>query len=106
VKEMLKHIDIGMIPYDVSQEFNRYSYPMKLFEYFYMGKPVISTPIEELKRFPMYVYMGKSAREWIGGIEKLSSYSWPDMNQKEQRKLAQENSWVQKIDKIFDRIHV
>ena len=24
---------------------------MKLFEYFYAGKPVIPTPIEELKRF-------------------------------------------------------
>jgi len=40
---------IGMIPYRINFEFNRLSYPMKLFEYFYMGKPVVSTPIEELK---------------------------------------------------------
>src|SRR5690606_22425925 len=50
VPAIISHFDVATIPYDSSQSFNRYCYPMKLFEYFYMGKPILSTPIEELSR--------------------------------------------------------
>ena len=71
---------------------------MKLFEYFYLGKPVISTPIEELKRFPKFVKIGKTAKEWEKHIKFLLSKPWP--YQKEQKKLAKENSWKSKIEVI------
>ena len=100
IKEVIKNFDIGIIPYDVSHDFNRYCYPMKLFEYFYMGKPVISTPIDELKRFPKFVKIGESSIDWEKHIKSLLSMSWPVKYKEEQKKLAEENSWENKIEAI------
>jgi glycosyltransferase involved in cell wall biosynthesis len=49
--DLVGSFDAGLIPYDISIPFNRYSYPMKLFEYLAAGIPVISTPIAELQRY-------------------------------------------------------
>jgi len=104
IKEIIKNFDIGIIPYDVSFDFNRYCYPMKLFEYFYMGIPVLSTPIKELERFPRFVKIGKNAREWEKYIKGLLSKPWSKEYKKEQKKLAEENSWERKIEKIYDQV--
>jgi len=101
---IISQFDICMIPYDVSVDFNRYCYPMKLFEYFYMGKPVISTPIEELKRFPKYVKIGHTGKDWGKHIQALLVKPWPKEYQKEQRKLALANTWRKKIKTILKLI--
>jgi len=100
IPAIINQFDIGIIPYDVSQDFNKYCYPMKLFEYFYMGKPVISTPIEELKRFPKFVKIGNTAKEWEKHIKTLLSKPWPEKYRREQRRLAKKNSWENKVEKI------
>ncbi|MBI5614091.1 hypothetical protein HY947_04165 [Candidatus Gottesmanbacteria bacterium] len=101
---VLDYFDIGMIPYDTNLEFNRYSYPMKLFEYFCMGKPVISTPIEELKRFTKYVKIGSTAKEWERQIETILFNHWTKKSQEGQRTLAKANSWEKKVEKILSFI--
>ncbi len=100
VPAIINQFDIGIIPYDVSRGFNKYCYPMKLFEYFYMGKPVVSTPIEELKRFPKFVKIGRTNQKWERHIKTLLAKPWPEKYKQEQRKLAEENSWVRKIEAI------
>lgn len=100
VKEILGQFNIGIIPYDASFDFNRYCYPMKLFEYFYMGIPVLSTPIEELKRFSKFVKISNSAKGWEGHIKTLISESWPESYKIEQKTLAERESWENKINEI------
>ena len=100
----VKNFDIGIIPYDISLDFNKYCYPMKLFEYFYMGLPVVSTPIEELKRFPKYVKIGKNADEWERHIKNLLKNPWPEEFKERQKKLAEENSWKEKINIILTEV--
>jgi glycosyltransferase involved in cell wall biosynthesis len=102
--DVIRVFDICMIPYNTAYPINRYCYPMKLFEYFYMGKPVISTPIEELRRFPKYVKIGKSVNKWENHIEKILSKPWPKRYKKEQKLLAVENSWDKKISYIASLI--
>ena len=99
---IINEFDIGIIPYDESQDFNKYCYPMKLFEYFYMRKPIVSTPIEELKRFPKYVKIGRTPKEWKLHIKNLLSNPWPKKYKLEQKKLAEENSWEKKVEKISE----
>ena len=100
VPTLMAQIAIGIIPYDKKQNFNRYCYPMKLMEYFYMGKPVISTPIEELKRFPKYVKIGSSSKQWQNHIHSLLKKPWPMPIQYQQRQLAINNNWMHKIEAI------
>jgi len=100
IPAIIKQFDICLIPYDTSEGFNKYSYPMKLFEYFYMGKPVVATPIEELRRFPKFVKISKNIKEWEKHIKSLLAKPWPEKYKKEQKKLAEQNSWQKKIEAI------
>jgi hypothetical protein len=106
LKTILPQIDICMIPYNTAYDFNKYCYPMKLFEYFYMGKPVISTPIEELRRYPKFVKIGKNSTEWEQHIRVLLKKPWPKSYQKEQKILALKNNWENKIELILKEIGV
>ena len=97
---IISQFDIGMIPYDISQDFNKYCYPMKLFEYFYFGKPVISTDILELRNFPGLVTIKNTSQGWNAGIKKILSEKWSVKNIKQEKRLSKENSWEMKISKI------
>jgi len=100
IPDVIRQFDIGMIPYDSSKEFNIFCYPMKIFEYFYIGKPVVATPITELTRFPEYVKIGANAEQWERHIEVLLSKPWTASRMTAQRRLAVANSWEKKMTAI------
>lgn len=101
---LIKQFDICIIPYNSTDFFNRYSYPMKIFEYFYLGKPVISTQIDELESFAPYVYLSNSSKSWKKWIKSKLRQPWPPKYKKIQRQLAIKNSWEMKIDSILELI--
>ena len=101
---VMKKFDICIIPYDIRHDFNRYCYPMKLFEYFYAGKPVVSTSIEELKRFHGLVYLADDASEFALQIRKLLKREWTLKKINQQRTLALENSWENKLNQMSQLI--
>lgn len=101
---IISQFDIGMIPYNASYDFNKYCYPAKLFEYFYMGIPVISTPIEELSYFKDLVFTAKGDGEWQKCIKKTLSSPWSPTNKAEQKQVAVRNSWKNKIEAIYKAI--
>lgn len=104
VSSIIRQLSVAIIPFDTKLSGARYAFPMKLFEYFYMGKPVVSTSIEELKRFPKYVRIGSTVQEWEKHITLLLSKPWLDSYIKEQRRLASDNSWEKKIEAILSII--
>ncbi len=101
---LISQFDIGIIPYDKTQDFNKYCYPMKLFEFFYLGKPVISTTIEELKRFPEFVRIAEGYRDWEKAIKDIVSAGWSTNLKNREKKLAIENSWKNKVGAILSQI--
>jgi glycosyltransferase involved in cell wall biosynthesis len=98
--DLLRQFAVCLIPYDVSYNFNRYCYPMKLFEYFYVGRPVVSTPIEELRRFTDLMEIADSAAGFKVAIEKILNKKWPPRLVEQQQRLARDNSWERKFDEI------
>lgn len=100
IPNILKYFTIGLIPYDIDHKFNYYCYPMKIFEYFYQGRPVISTPIVELKKLQPFIKIAKTTKDFEKEIKKILKNGWPEKYKKEQKKLAIENSWQSKVEKI------
>jgi hypothetical protein len=100
IPALIETFSIGLIPYNSRLEFNRYCYPMKVFEYFYLGKPIMSSTIEELKKFPKYIFMNDSPEGWKKIIKKLLIKPWPIQYKRRQRLLAEENTWEKKIESI------
>ena len=100
VPSVLQQFDICIIPYDTRLLWNTYSFPMKLFEYFYLGKPVVSMPIEELRQYNQFVYIGRSVNDWEQAIFEILQTSWPRWKKIRQRQLALKNSWFNNIRSI------
>lgn len=101
---IIKQFDVALIPYNTQIIFNRICYPMKLFEYFYFGKPVVSSPIQELMlpKFEDLVYIANNVDEWEQHIETLLSTSWSSDKIAKQKMMAVDNSWSRKVKAICD----
>jgi hypothetical protein len=102
---LISQFDVCIIPYDISQDFNKYCYPMKLFEYFFLGKPVVSTGILELKRFSGLVKIGTNCNEWQSILNKLILGKWSKNNMNKELIYAKENSWKNKIKVILNNVY-
>ena len=100
IPAFIDYFDVALIPYSIHLEFNRYCYPMKLFEYFYLQKPVVATPIQELTRLQPLVRIGSNATAFRQHIQHILKGGWPKELQRRQRRLAIDNSWEKKIEAI------
>jgi glycosyltransferase involved in cell wall biosynthesis len=76
--------DVGFMPYDCFDEEKLHCLPLKLFEYFALGLPVVATPILELREFGDLVYFGDTARELEQAI-KLALQESPDSPKRRRR---------------------
>jgi hypothetical protein len=57
---LLTGLDVGFMPYDCGIPKNLHCVPLKLFDYFARGMPVVSTPIVFLQEYDDLVYLGST----------------------------------------------
>ena len=62
-------LDVCFLPYDCYKERQFHSVPLKMFEAFAFGTPVVATPILHLWEFEDVVYFGDTAIELASAIE-------------------------------------
>ncbi len=95
--------DIGLIPYDLSQEFVKGCNPMKLYEYLAVGKPVVSVPIDSVKRYSPTVKIASNTKGFEKAIEAFLKKSYNRKEAGKREKIALKNSWEEKVKKIWQR---
>lgn len=61
--------DVGVMPYDCFDEKNLHCVPLKLFDYFLAGLPVVSTPVLSLTEFSDLIYFGDTPATFARAIE-------------------------------------
>lgn len=96
----LRTFDIGIVPYDEQYGFNRFSFPMKIMEYFWYGLPVVATDIKAFLEYTDMIHIESTPQGWIRVIRRLSVSEWSKHIQKKQRDIAHQNTWEKKIDAI------
>lgn len=69
LQEVIANLDVGFMPYDCSSKKNFHCMPLKLFDYFSAGLPVVSTPIVNLREFSDTIYFGDDAGELAHAIQ-------------------------------------
>jgi hypothetical protein len=67
---ILAGLNVGFMPYDCTTLKNLHCVPLKLFDYFALGMPVVSTPIVFLQEYEDLVYLGRTAEELADSISR------------------------------------
>jgi hypothetical protein len=67
---ILAGLNVGFMPYDCSTPKNLHCVPLKLFDYFAQGIPVVSTPIVFLQEYEDLVYLGRTPDELVDSISR------------------------------------
>lgn len=93
--------DFGLIPYNTHQVFNRNCHPMKLYEYWWFGKPVLATAIYELNRYTQNIFSSDDATSVIKWTrQRLNKHTVAEQQKKHARQSAIEHSWEAKLSAI------
>ncbi len=99
--KLVEEIDLFMLPFRVT-ELTKSVSPVKLYEHFATGKPVVSTALPECMRYDTVVVMHhENWREAIeAAIEKIGDKAYIARA----RRYAHENSWERKAKMIASRL--
>jgi len=95
IPAVLACFDVAFIPFVVN-EITHATSPLKLFEYFAGGKPVISSPMPECAAFPE-VRIARNAGELAGALDAALLDSRDPGHQTRVRRVATENSWKARV---------
>lgn len=93
----IKQFDVALIPY--IPEKAKAVYPVKLHEYLILGKPVVSTNINEITQFSEVVYVADNRYEFIEKI-KLALDSHDSNIEGKRVQTALQNTWTDRLKKI------
>jgi hypothetical protein len=71
--QLIANLDVGFMPYNCHDEEALHCVPLKMFDHFAFGIPVVSTPVVHLWEYKDLVYLGDSAEELAVGIKAALS---------------------------------
>lgn len=96
--------DVAIIPFKPSVIADS-SDPVKLYDYFSLGKPVVATGLKELKKFDdgRLLRIAETQDEFVNAISAFLKYdakAW----QESRRQIARQNSWHSKASAMMDCI--
>jgi len=97
--------DFAVIPY-LQNIYNNFAMPVKLFEYFSYGLPILSTKCIEIARFIEKSEIGITANdnvnEFVMGIEKMiKAINMKLFNRNEiQKKFKKHHTWLNRVETI------
>jgi glycosyltransferase involved in cell wall biosynthesis len=89
--EHLREADALILPYKINS-FSKGTFPAKTYESLATGKPVVATPLPDLKQLARHVYLGDGAKEFVGILRCLHE-SETSERMRARIELARENSW-------------
>lgn len=96
--------DVGFMPYDCSNVVLYNGPPMKLWDYFALGLPVVATPLVHLWEYDGgLVYLGETAKELESAVEKALAEPVDSPLRAKRKQLAEEHS-VEALGRILERI--
>lgn len=84
--------DVGTIPFELT-DLTRVVNPLKLYEYFAMGKPVVASPIPEVARHEELVYLASGPDEFVALAEVAVREPGDAPARSKRMEVAQQNSW-------------
>lgn len=96
----LRGFDVALLP-NCTTGYMASNFPMKLFEYFAAGLPVVATDIPSLRPFAPWIRIGRGPEEFIRQVK--AALDGPDpRHQQEAQVIATRNSWDRQAARVLD----
>lgn len=94
----LREFDVCIMPH-VRNALTRSMDPTKLYDYMVTGKPIVSTEVAGLERFPDVVYTGNTSQAFLSALDRAIA----ENGRWRQRRLAyaRANTWPHRADEIW-----
>jgi len=105
-EEFARHVaafDVGFMPYDCSNVVLYNGPPMKLWDYFALGLPVVATPLIHLWEYEGLVYLGETAKELERAVEAALAEPSDSPLRQQRKELAEKHS-VEAVGRILESI--
>ena len=96
----IRHFDVAMIPH-LDSELTRSMNPLKLYVYFSLHVPVVSTHIANIGDFREFVQVGHTPEEFIERIDHCLDNNPISGNVERIRSLLEVNSWNERVTHIL-----
>jgi hypothetical protein len=81
--------DVGLMPYDCFDERNLHCSPLKIFDYFNLGLPVVSTPVLSLREYEGVIYFGETAAELAAAVQRALAEPKDSPKRQHRKEIAQ-----------------
>jgi glycosyltransferase involved in cell wall biosynthesis len=98
VPHYVKNFDVCIIPYGENEQSENLS-PLKLYDYFAIGKPVVTTDFPVARKFQHVIKISNSKKTFLKNIEE-SLLNESNQFFVERRKIALENTWDHRIEEL------
>ena len=98
----LQLFTVATIPF-VINDITLATSPLKLFEYFAGGKPVISSAMPECEAFSE-VHIARTADEFSAALDRARMEEGDRQFRERLRNLGRENSWAARVQAVLDRL--
>ena len=92
LESVIASLDVGFMPYNCSSNKDFHCMPLKVFDYFNAGIPVVSTQIVNLWEYSDTIYFGDTAEELTGAVESALDESADSPRKSVRRKIAERQS--------------
>ncbi len=97
--QLLWHFDVCMIPFQIN-DITHATNPVKLYEYFYSGKPVVAPALHELEPFREECYLAESHEAFLDGLDRALKEPEDDPRRERRRRVAADNDWSERYRAI------
>ena len=92
----LSHFDVCLIPFKLNN-LTKGVDPVKLYEYFSQGKPVVATDMAELPQNTSLLYIGKDTGDFAQKVDAALQETDPQWKQ-QRIDFARANTWAARVD--------
>ncbi|GEM_PF-326170 len=100
--QYLYHFDVCLIPFRVNA-LTKAVDPVKIYEYFVGGKPVVCSKMPEVERFGDAVYIGRDPDHFLRQLDLAIAENDPHRVQL-RRTIAEQNSWERRYRQIHQAL--
>ena len=99
----IRYFDVAMIPH-LDNELTRHMNPLKLYVYFSLHVPVVTTPIANIENFGEFVQVGRTPEEFIDRVSYCLNNDMISANLERIRELLKVNSWDERVTRLLTLI--